>query len=82
MAVFMNYDTLVSGSGRTPHPWTHLVEEAPNLSHGPRARMQSWGLSSGDAGYIDPADPGALNPADSRYVRPRPGAGLLRPNPR
>ena len=34
-----------------------------------RARMQSWGLTSGDAGYIDPADPATLDPADPRYVR-------------
>ena len=34
-----------------------------------RARMHSWGLTSGDAGYIDPADPANLDPADSRYVR-------------
>ena len=34
-----------------------------------RARMHSWGLTSGDAGYIDPADPATLDPADSRYVR-------------
>ena len=33
-----------------------------------RARMQSWGLTSG-AGYIDPADPATIDPADSRYVR-------------
>ena len=33
------------------------------------ARMHSWGLTSGDAGYIDPADPANLNPADSRFVR-------------
>jgi hypothetical protein len=34
-----------------------------------RARMHSWGLTSGDAGYIDPADPATLDPADSSYVR-------------
>ena len=34
-----------------------------------RARMHSWGLTSGDAGYIDPADPANLDPANSRYVR-------------
>jgi hypothetical protein len=34
-----------------------------------RARMQSWGLTSGDAGHIDSADPANLDPADSRYVR-------------
>ena len=31
--------------------------------------MQSLVLTSGDAGYIDPADPAAIDPADSRYVR-------------
>ena len=31
--------------------------------------MHSWGLTSGDAGYIDPADPATLDPADSRYMR-------------
>ena len=34
-----------------------------------QARMQSWGLTSSDAGYIDPADPANLDPDDSRYVR-------------
>jgi hypothetical protein len=34
-----------------------------------RARMQSCGLTSGDAGYIDPADPAAIDPTDLRYVR-------------
>jgi hypothetical protein len=33
-----------------------------------RARMHGWGLSSGDAGYIDPADPATLDHSDSRYV--------------
>ena len=33
------------------------------------ARMHSWGLTSGDPGYIDSADPANLDPADSRYVR-------------
>jgi hypothetical protein len=34
-----------------------------------QARMQSWGLTSSDTGYIAPADPTTLDPADSRYVR-------------
>ena len=34
-----------------------------------QARMQSWGLTSSEAGYIDPADPATLDPAHSRYVR-------------
>ena len=34
-----------------------------------RARMQSWDVSSGDAGYIGPADPATIDPTDSRYVR-------------
>jgi hypothetical protein len=39
-----------------------------------RARMHSWGLTSGDAGYVDPADPATLDPADSRYVRADPSS--------
>jgi hypothetical protein len=34
-----------------------------------RARMRSWGLTSGDAGYIDPADQATLDAAEPRYVR-------------
>jgi hypothetical protein len=48
-----------------------------------RARMHSWGLTSGDAGYIDPADPANLDPASPlRAGRPCYCAGLLRPSPR
>jgi hypothetical protein len=31
--------------------------------------LRSWALISGDAGCIDPADPPAIDPADSRYMR-------------
>ncbi len=47
------------------------------------------GLTSGDAGYIDPADPANLDPANSRYVRadlalcrPTTTEFALRPSPR
>ena len=32
--------------------------------------MQSWGLTSGDAGYIDSANPATLDPADSATCGP------------
>lgn len=35
-----------------------------------RARTHSWGFTRGDAGYVEPADPATLDPAEYRYVRP------------
>jgi hypothetical protein len=34
-----------------------------------RARMHSWGLSTGDPGHIDIRDPANLDPEHPRYVR-------------